>query len=465
MVFGRIDAAAIMVADAPLAQRQVLTPSALANAVRSLLEQGLPLLWLSGELSNVLRAKSGHVYFTVKDAGAQIRCAMFRPRALHLRFEPRDGQQVLLRGRVTLYEPRGDFQLQVEHMEPGGLGELQRQFDELKARLDAEGLFALARKRPLGAMPRRIAVISSPSGAAIRDVLAVITRRFALVEIDLFPSLVQGSEAPAQLLRALRAADTSGHYDSILLTRGGGSMEDLWAFNDEALVRAIAACRTPVVAAIGHEIDTTLAELAADLRAATPSAAAELLVPDRFALARRLQQRLEQLQISQHRRLERAGQRADHAQLRLRAQHPLRRLQTQQQSLDKIQRRLAVLGHGFSVARAQRLRGLRVRLDLQHPAAVLRQRSDRLHDLHRRLQAGVVATLSQNTRQLAALARTLNAVSPLATLDRGYAIAFDQHGRTLRSNAALQTGDPIRVRLKEGEFTANVTRTHPLDGR
>lgn len=465
MVFGRIDAAAIMVADAPLAQRQVLTPSALANAVRSLLEQGLPLLWLSGELSNVLRAKSGHVYFTVKDAGAQIRCAMFRPRALHLRFEPRDGQQVLLRGRVTLYEPRGDFQLQVEHMEPGGLGELQRQFDELKARLDAEGLFALARKRPLGAMPRRIAVISSPSGAAIRDVLAVITRRFALVEIDLFPSLVQGSEAPAQLLRALRAADTSGHYDSILLTRGGGSMEDLWAFNDEALVRAIAACRTPVVAAIGHEIDTTLAELAADLRAATPSAAAELLVPDRFALARRLQQRLEQLQTSQHRRLERAGQRADHAQLRLRAQHPLRRLQTQQQSLDRLQRRLAVLGHGFSAARAQRLRGLRVRLDLQHPAEVLRQRSDRLHDLHRRLQAGVVATLSQNTRQLAALARTLNAVSPLATLDRGYAIAFDQHGRTLRSNAALQTGDPIRVRLKEGEFTANVTRTHPLDGR
>lgn len=454
-----------MVADAPLANRQVLTPSALANAVRGLLEQGFPLLWLSGELSNVLRAKSGHVYFTVKDAGAQIRCAMFRPRALHLGFEPQDGQQVLLRGRVTLYEPRGDFQLQVEHMEQGGLGALQRQFDELKARLDAEGLFAQARKRALSAMPRRIAVISSPSGAAIRDVLAVIARRFALVELDLLPSLVQGSEAPAQLLRALRAADDSGRYDSILLTRGGGSMEDLWAFNDEALVRAIAACRTPVVAAIGHEIDTTLAELAADLRAATPSAAAELLVPDRFALGRRLQQRLDQLQTSQHRRLERAGQRADHAQLRLRAQHPLRRLEAQQQSLGKLHRRLAVLGGAFQAARGQRLRGLRVRLDLQHPAQTLRQSDERLHDLHRRLHSGVIAALAQRTRQLAALARTLNAISPLATLDRGYAIAFDRHGHSLRSSTGLHAGDPVRIRLAEGEFTATVISAGTIDER
>lgn len=452
-----------MVADTTLASRQVLTPSALANAVRSLLEQGLPLLWLSGELSNVVRAKSGHVYFTVKDAGAQVRCAMFRQRAQFLRFEPKDGQQVLLRGRVTLYEPRGDLQLLVEHLEPGGLGELQRRFDELKARLDAEGLFASARKRPLAAMPRRIAVISSPSGAAIRDVLAVIARRFALVEIDLLPSLVQGNEAPAQLLRAVRAADASGRYDSILLTRGGGSLEDLWAFNDEALVRAIAACRTPVVAAIGHEIDTTLAELAADLRAATPSAAAELLVPDRYALARRLAQRLDQLQTGQHRRLERAGQRADHAQLRLRALHPLRRLDVRRQTLAKLRSRLDVLGGVFSAARAARLRGLGVRLDLVHPARSLVEARKRLQDLQRRLQTGVVARLSQHAHQLTGLARTLNAVSPLATLDRGYAIAFDSDGHVLRTPAALGPGDLVRIRLAAGEFSATVRNTQASD--
>ena len=447
-----------MATDSALANRQVLTPSALAKAVRSLLEQDFPLLWLSGELSNVVRARSGHCYFTVKDEGAQIRCAMFRPRAQYLRFEPRDGQQVLLRGRVTLYEPRGDFQLQVEHMEPGGLGALQRQFEELKTRLDAEGLFAASRKRALGVMPKRIAVISSPSGAAIRDVLAVIARRFALVELDLLPSPVQGSEAPAQLLRALRAADASGRYDSILLTRGGGSMEDLWAFNDEALVRAIAACKTPVVAAIGHEIDTTLAELAADLRAATPSAAAELLVPDRLALSQRLSQRLDQLELSLRRRMERAAQGVDQAQLRLRAQHPLRQLAARRQLLVQLRARLAMLGSAVVVARAENLRSLRRRLDLQLQAEIISRNGERLRDLQRRLRGGVLSALAQYGRQLAALARTLNAVSPLATLERGYAIAFDQQGHALRSSSVLKAGDPVRVRLAEGEFSAQVDK-------
>src|SRR6202012_3027410 len=266
--------------------RQILTPSSLNRLVRDLLEDALPLIWIEGELSNGARPSSGHIYFTLKDAGAQVRCAMFRPKTNWLRFKPADGMHVLVRARVGLYEPRGEFQLVAEHMEPAGEGALQREFERLKTQLDAEGLFAQERKRPLPKFARRIGVITSATGAAIRDVLSVLGRRWPLLDVEVLPVPAKRPEAPPAIVSMLRKASASGRYDVLLLTRGGGSLEDLWAFNDEAVARAIHASAVPVVSAVGHEIHVSIADFVAGLRAPTPSAAAELLVPDEYALRR-----------------------------------------------------------------------------------------------------------------------------------------------------------------------------------
>ena len=266
----------------------VLTPSQLNTLARDLLEGAFPLVLVEGEIGNLSRPGSGHLYFTLKDARAQVRCALFKPKSQWLKFVPREGLKVLARGRLTLYEPRGDYQLVLDTMEEAGEGALRRAFDELKAKLAGEGLFDTGRKRALPAFVRRLAVLTSPSGAVIRDIVSVLRRRFPLLEVELLPVPVQGEGAAAQLRAMLQRADASGRYDAILLARGGGSLEDLWAFNDEALARAIAASNTPVVSAIGHETDFSLSDFAADLRAPTPSAAAELLVPDRAHLLARL---------------------------------------------------------------------------------------------------------------------------------------------------------------------------------
>ncbi|HLT43769.1 MAG TPA: exodeoxyribonuclease VII large subunit, partial [Luteimonas sp.] len=268
---------------------EILSPSQLNTLARGLLEDAFPLVWVEGELSSVARPSSGHLYFCLKDARAQVRCAMFRPKSTWLKFAPREGLRVLARGRLTLYEARGEYQLVLDHMEEAGEGALRRAFEELKARLQAEGLFDEARKRPLPAYVRRLAVLTSPTGAAVRDVLSVLARRFALLDVDVLPVQVQGATAAAQITAMLQRAAASGRYDVILLARGGGSLEDLWAFNDEWLARAIAASPVPVVSAIGHETDFSLSDFAADLRAPTPSAAAELLVPHADDLRRRLQ--------------------------------------------------------------------------------------------------------------------------------------------------------------------------------
>ena len=298
-------------------QPPVLTPSQLNTLARDLLESAFPLVWMEGELGNVTRPGSGHLYFTLKDARAQVRCAMFKPKSQWLKFVPREGLKVLGRGRLTLYEARGDYQLVFDHLEEAGEGALRRAFEALQARLAAEGLFDATRKRPLPTWVRRVAVITSPTGAAVRDVLSVLARRLPLLEVDVLPSLVQGESAAAQITDLLRRAAASGRYEVVLLARGGGSLEDLWAFNDEALVRAIAASPVPVVSAVGHETDFTLADFAADLRAPTPSVAAELLVPDRRDLLARLQALHGRSQTLQRHRLAQAMQRADRAALRL----------------------------------------------------------------------------------------------------------------------------------------------------
>ncbi len=296
---------------ADTAEREVFSPSELVRLARDLLEDTFPLIWIEGEISNFSRPASGHLYFNIKDAQAQIRCAMFKMRAGLLRFKPADGARVRARARVSLYEARGEFQLIVEHLEEAGEGALLRAFEQWKAKLAAEGLFDAAKKRPLPKWPKHIGVITSQTGAAIRDVLSVLGRRFALARVEIMPVPVQGREAPAAIIAMLNAASKANRHDVLLLTRGGGSLEDLWAFNDEGLARAIRASAIPVVSAVGHEVDFTIADFVADLRAPTPSAAAELLVPDLDAIRRTLQREHGVLVQLLQRRLRNDAQRLD----------------------------------------------------------------------------------------------------------------------------------------------------------
>jgi len=435
----------------------LLTPSQLNTLARDLLEGAFPLVWVEGELGNVSRPSSGHLYFTLKDARAQVRAAMFRPKSQWLKFVPREGLRVLVRGRLTLYEARGDYQLVLDHMEEAGEGALRRAFEELKARLQAEGLFDAERKKPLPAHVRRLAVITSPGGAAVRDVLSVLARRFPLLEVELLPTLVQGETAAAQITALLRRADASGRYDAILLTRGGGSLEDLWAFNDEQLARAIAACATPVVSAVGHETDFSLSDFAADLRAPTPSVAAELLVPDRRDLGARLRHLRHRLVQRQAHVLNQAMQRADRAALRLQAGSPQARLallrQRQQTALARLQacwqrqlqQRQARLAHGNAVLRATR------------PGRRLALLAERLSMLAPRTQAAMARQLQRDALRLRGIARSLEAVSPLATVARGYSILTRaDDGALVRSTTQVRGGDTLHARVGDGVVDVQV---------
>ncbi|NLA66697.1 MAG: exodeoxyribonuclease VII large subunit [Gammaproteobacteria bacterium] len=436
----------------PPTSPDVLSPSQLNALARGLLEDAFPVVLVEGELGNLSRPASGHLYFTLKDARAQVRCALFRPKSQWLKFQPREGLRVLARGRLTLYEARGDYQLILDSLEEAGEGALRRAFEELKAKLQAEGLFDEARKRPLPEYARRIGIITSPSGAAVRDVLSVLARRFPLVGAEVLPVPVQGEGAAAQVRAMLERAGASGRYDVLVLARGGGSLEDLWAFNDEALARAIAAAPVPVVSAIGHETDFTLADFAADLRAPTPSVAAELLVPNAVDLRTRLlglQQRLGSLHLQ---RLRERMQRADRASLRLQALAPQARLQAlgkrQQHALHRLQA-------------AWRARDAALRARLRHADAVLRATRpdrrlallrERLATLAPRPQAAVARRLQADALRLRGLARSLEAVSPLATVARGYAILRHPDGRVVRSVADVAPGDRLSARLGDGEL-------------
>ncbi|MCW8806552.1 MAG: exodeoxyribonuclease VII large subunit, partial [Rhodanobacter sp.] len=396
------------------------------------------------------------LYFTLKDSGAQVRCAMFKPKASTLRFRPVDGLQVLVRAKVGLYEPRGEFQLVAESMEPSGEGALQREFEQLKARLDAEGLFAPARKRALPRFPRRIGVITSATGAAVRDVLSVLARRWPLAEVEILPVPVQGREAPPAIVNMLRKASASRRHDVLLLTRGGGSLEDLWAFNDEAVARAIHASAVPVVSAVGHEIDFSIADFVADLRAPTPSAAAELLVPDATAIDRHLRQLQQRLLTVQQRRLQGQSQRVDHLLARLQAQRPQARLARDHERLLHLQQRLTSVLRELSQRRHTRLERQHARLLAQHPRLRLPLLARRLAEQDQRLRRAIAYTLERKQTALRHAGHALHAVSPLATLERGYAILFDADGQVLRSVAGVAIGTPLRARLSDGELPLRV---------
>jgi len=442
----------------------VFTVSELNRTVRDVLEGAFGAIWIEGELSNVARPTSGHLYFSLKDADAQVRCAMFRNRNRLLDFAPEAGMQVRARARVSVYEARGEYQLIVEQLEPAGAGALARRFEELKKRLAAEGLFAEERKRPLPSLPARIGVVTSATGAAVRDVLHVLRRRFPGIPAIVYPVPVQGEQAAPAIARMLGVAGDRGECDVLLLVRGGGSLEDLWPFNEEIVARAIVACPIPVVSGVGHEVDVTIADFAADRRAPTPSAAAELVTPDVATLQRGLVALERRLAAAGQALLRRSGERWRSLDRRLRHQHPERRLQQIQQRRDELTLRLVRAGNRLLTARTERLDRARGRLWQASPAlrvARLRERID--HDC-RRLRIAINGDFQRRGAQVGALGRALDAVSPLATLGRGYALVQRaDDGRAVTDAGTVTQGDALEVRLARGRLEATVDRSHGDD--
>lgn len=437
-----------------------LSISQLNLDAQGLLESSFPLIWLQGELSNFSRPASGHWYFSLKDTRAQINGAMFRNRNRLLDFAPQNGQQVLVRAKITLYVPRGNFQIVVEHMEPAGQGALKAQFDALKAQLQSEGLFAQERKQTLPAWPSQIGVITSPSGAAIRDILQVLKRRCPSIPVVIYPAAVQGADAPAQLRQALDVAIARDECDVLIIGRGGGSLEDLWAFNDEALTRAVAACPIPIVSAVGHEVDTGLTDFAADLRAPTPSAAAELVSPDLSVVRQRLAGLHRRLSWVMAQQLRTPQERLRHLSQRLRS--PRQHLEQSSQRLDELHNRLQrQMQHRLTLLQG-RLQPSQQRLMRLSPERLLLDRQQQLAALNKRLPQPIQRQIQQQQVQLAGLSKRLQTASPLETLARGYSITF-KGDDAVRSVSQLQAGDTLTTRLVDGEVTARVEHVQGSD--
>jgi len=430
--------------------------SELNREVRELLECHFLLVWLEGEVSNLARPASGHVYFSLKDQQAQIRCALFRNRARLSQTPLSNGQHIRVRARISLYEPRGDYQLIIEHWETAGEGALRQAFDALRTRLEQEGLFALERKRKPPSLPERIGLITSPNGAALHDVLSVLKRRFPALPVLLYPAQVQGEGAAERIVQALELASRRQDCDVLLLVRGGGSLEDLWTFNEEVVARAIAACTIPVISGVGHESDVTIADFVADVRAATPSAAAELISPDRAVLLARLQQLERRLQA-----LTQAGlqqQRSLLAQLgqRLERQRPEHRLQQQAQRLDELEQRLQRAITARLRGLQQQHSGLHARLIGHAPRQRLLHARQHRQTLAQRLHQAMQGILVAQRQNLSSQAQALHNLSPLQTLQRGYAIVRTADGRVLRRAVQAQPGDRVEALLGEGRLFCKV---------
>ncbi len=437
--------------------RRVFTVAELNAAIHGLLEREFADVWVTGEISGTRLAASGHYYFTLKEQDAQLRCACFRQTARYLKFKPQDGVAVIARGRIDVYEVRGEYQLLVETLEPQGRGALQLAFEQLKKKLAAEGLFDQARKRPIPAFPRRIGIVTSPSGAAIRDLLNILERRFPGLHIRLFPAQVQGDGAVEDVCRGIEHFGASGWADVVIVGRGGGSLEDLWTFNEEAVARAIAACPVPVISAVGHETDVTIADFVADLRAPTPSAAAELVVGTRQHVVDRIEAAEAKLRQSLRYRLADAVRKLHQRGIERATSLLSRRIGRALQRVDEVDYELR--GHMRSLlllARAHwgeldaRLKALDLRLRFAHTR-------QRLEAADRTSVETVRASLTRARRRYEPLAAELNQLSPLRVLDRGYAIVQDDQGRILKDAAAAPPPSAIAVRLARGRLKARVT--------
>jgi exodeoxyribonuclease VII large subunit len=442
--------------DAP-SRPPVISVSELNRSARQLLEKAFPLIWVAGEISNFVQAASGHWYFSLKDSGAQVRCVMFRNKSQYLDWKPADGTQVEVRVLVTLYEPRGDYQLNVEAMRRAGLGALYEAFEKLKQRLEKEGLFDPACKRPLPAFPRQIGVVTSPAAAALRDVLTTLSRRMPSIPVVIYPTPVQGEGAAASIAAALRRAGERGECDVLILCRGGGSMEDLWQFNEEVVARAIRACPIPVVCGVGHEADVTIADFAADQRAPTPTAAAELASPNRADLMARVGVAGSRLTRSLRHGLEQRMQRVDYLGRRL--THPGERLDNQQRHVLHLQQRLqgAFLRHMDN----QRWRQQQLTQRLASARPDLEQMILQQRDLSQRLELSLQRRMADAAATLQRLQANLAHLNPQSVLERGYSIVQTKQGNVVRDSTALAPGEKLDIAFARGRAEAQVTKREP----
>jgi exodeoxyribonuclease VII large subunit len=432
----------------------VLTISALNQAARALLEKGLGTVWVEGEISNFTRAPSGHIYFSLKDDKAQVRAAMFKGSMRGGNVVFSNGMHVLARARVGIYEARGDYQLVVEHMEEAGLGALQRAFELLKAKLAQEGLFNPEHKKPIPAFVQTLGVVTSPSGAALQDILHTLERRFPLMRVIVYPTLVQGKEASVQIARAIEDANRHGLAQLLILARGGGSLEDLFAFNEENVARAIFASKIPIISGVGHETDVTIADFVADLRAATPTAAAELASPDQVALLHRVNLLTQKLVRTMETMLQAQSQRLLFLEKSL--IHPGDVLQRMMQRIDLLSEQLTNRFLQVLNALNSQVTSLSNRLSHCHPQIALDVYNVRLANLQNRLNVAMENVLLRKTQQLGGIGRELHALSPLAVLDRGYSITLSEAGRALRSVSDVNAGDVIETRLVDGSVRSTV---------
>ena len=438
-----------------------ISVSQLNRRVKTLIEQGMARLWVEGEISNLSRPASGHIYLSLKDDSAQVSAAWFRQRQRAPAIGFKNGDRVLAYGRVSLYEARGNYQLIIEALEPAGEGVLKRRFDALKAKLAAEGLFDEDRKRVLPTLPNRIGVITSPSGAAIRDVLSVLKRRFPAVPVVIYPAAVQGDAAPGELIDALSNAVQRDECDVLILCRGGGSLEDLWAFNDEQLAREIADCPVPIISAVGHEIDFTIADFVADVRAPTPSGAAEIIVPSQSDWQRQIAGIATRIARVGQRSLEDKAQELDWLGKRLIASSPAATLQRQRDRLREQSGRLSSSIRQQIFRRRYQLQANSSELMKLSPALSVQRSIGQLNQIRQRLATAAESKVSDASHKIAILGRALHSVSPLATLDRGYAIVRREDAdAALMDTKDIKQGDDIRTRLARGEFTATVKKVH-----
>jgi len=439
----------------------IYSVSSLNRSVSDLLEQEFAWIWVEGEISNLAQPASGHIYFSLKDHSAQVSCAMFKGRKRSLKFQPENGNQVLVRAKVSLYQPRGNYQLIVDRMEEAGDGALRRQFEELKIKLAGEGLFEESSKQEIPELPEGICIITSGSGAAIHDVVSVIERRFPSIPVKLFPVPVQGIEAAPAICNAIQlidqaVADGSLACDVILLVRGGGSLEDLWSFNEESVARAIYHCSIPIISGIGHEVDVTIADFVADVRAATPTAAAETVTPDQSSWQQSFdgyQQRLTQLASD---KVARYQEKSQWLHQRLQQQHPQTQLNRSQQRSDELRQRLLRISHSMLDARQNKLTVLNAKLNAHDPTLLIKQKRQTTNYLSTRLQQATLNLFAQKKSMLANAARTLNTVSPLQTLERGYSITLNNKGAPIASIDQVKTNDTIETRLHNGSIISHV---------
>ncbi|WHP32593.1 exodeoxyribonuclease VII large subunit [Trabulsiella odontotermitis] len=441
----------------PSQSPSIYTVSRLNQSVRMLLEKEMGQVWISGEISNFTQPASGHWYFTLKDDNAQVRCAMFRNSNRRVTFRPQHGQQVLVRANITLYEPRGDYQIIVESMQPAGEGLLQQKYEQLKAALSAEGLFDQQFKKALPSPAHCVGVITSKTGAALHDILHVLKRRDPSLPVIIYPTAVQGDDAPAQIVRAIELANRRQECDVLIVGRGGGSLEDLWSFNDERVARAIFASLIPVVSAVGHETDVTIADFVADLRAPTPSAAAEIVSRNQQELLRQIQSGQQRLEMAMDYYLAHRHRRFTQLHHRLQQQHPQLRLARQQTVLDRMRQRMNVALETQLKRAGQQQQRLLQRLNQQDPQPRIFRAQARVRQLEYRLAENIRARLSTTRERFGNAVTHLEAVSPLSTLARGYSVTTAPDGKAIKQTKQVKTGDLLTTRVSDGWVRSEVT--------